>query len=305
MKVLITGGAGFIGSHIAEEILKRKEECEVVIYDNLSVGKKENIPKGCAFIKGDIRDKENLIKAMKNVDIVFHNAAFVSIRGSFEKVGETLESNFVGTLNVLEACVECGVKKIIFASSMDVYGEPEYVPVDEEHPLKTKSPYGLSKITGELLCKLFKDNHELDYIVLRYFNTYGTRQTLSSYVGVTTIFINQALKREPLTIHGDGKQTRDYIWVNDVAQANVLAAFSDTTGIFNIGSGKEVSVNQIADMIINRLGGKKVYLEAPPGEIKRMSADITKAKAVLGFKPTADLQEKISELIDWWKETKK
>ncbi len=301
MKVLITGGAGFIGSHIAEEILKSKKDCKVVVYDNLSVGKEENIPKGCVFIKGDIKDKKSLVEAMRGVDVVFHDAAFVSIRGSFEKVRETLETNFIGTLNVLEACVESKVKKIVFASSMDVYGEPKYVPVDESHPLITKSPYGLSKITGELMCKIFKERHGLDYVALRYFNTYGTRQTLSSYVGVTTIFINKALKGEPLTIHGDGSQTRDYVWVKDVARANVLAAFSDASGVFNVGSGKEVSVNQIADMIIKNIGGEKTYLEAPPGEIKRIAADIAKAKKEFGFEPTATLEEKIPELIKAWK----
>lgn len=301
MKVLITGGAGFIGSHIAEEVLKSKKDCKVIVYDNLSVGKMQNVPKECTFIEGDIRDKQKMIETMKGVDIVFHNAAFVSIRGSFEKIRETMESNFVGTLNVLEACVEAGVKKIIFASSMDVYGEPEYVPVDESHPLKTKSPYGLSKITGELMCKIFKEKHGLGYVVLRYFNTYGTRQTLSSYVGVTTIFINKTLKGEPLTIFGDGKQTRDYVWVNDVAKANVLAAFSNVTGIFNVGSGIETSVNQIAEAVIKNLGGKKTYIDAPQGEIKRMVADMTKAKKVLNFEPSTTLEQKIPELIDWWK----
>ena len=301
MKILITGGAGFIGSHIAEEILKTKQNCKVVVYDNLTVGKKENIPQGCVFIKGDIRDKKKLIEVMKDVDVVFHNAAFVSIRGSFERLQETLETNFMGTLNVLEACVEADVKKIVFASSMDVYGEPQYIPVDEKHPLITRSPYGLSKINGELLCKTFKENYGLDYVILRYFNTYGTRQTLSSYVGVTTIFINKALNEKSLTVFGDGNQTRDYVWVKDVARANILAGFSDATGIFNVGSGQELSVNQIADMVIKNLGGEKKYLDEPPGEIQRISADIKKAKEILGFQPKGKLEEKIPELIDWWK----
>jgi UDP-glucose 4-epimerase len=304
MRVLITGGAGFIGSHIAEEILKTKKDCKVVVYDNLTVGKMKNIPEGCVFIKGDVRDKNSLIEAMENVDVVFHNAAFVSIRGSFERLRETLESNFMGTLNVLEACVEANVKKIVFASSMDVYGEPQYVPVDEKHPLNTKSPYGLSKVTGELLCKVFKETYGLDYVILRYFNTYGTRQTLSSYVGVTTIFINKALNKDILTVFGNGNQTRDYVWVNDVARANVLAGFSNVVGIFNVGSGQEVSVNQIADMIIKNLGGEKKYLDAPPGEIQRISADMKKAKEVLGFQPQGKLEEKMPELIEWWKQQK-
>ena len=256
--------------------------------------------KDCIFVKGDIKNKNELSKAMKNVDIVFHNAAFVSIRGSFEKIRETLETNFLGTLNVFESAKENNVKKIIIASSMDVYGEPQYLPVDEKYPLNTKSFYGLSKINGEMLCKTFEESHGIRCIALRYFNTYGIRQTPSPYVGVITTFINQALKKEPLTVYGDGNQTRDYVWVKDVAQTNILAAFSEKSGIFNVGSGEEFSVNQIADLIIKHLGGKKIYLKAPPGEIKKIRSDISKAKKELGYEPKGKLSKILPELIDWW-----
>jgi UDP-glucose 4-epimerase len=297
MKFLITGGAGFIGSHIAEELINKGE---VVVFDNLSVGKMEFVPDGCSFIKGDIKNKEEISNAMKDVDVVFHDAAFVSIRGSFEKIREVLENNFLGTLNVFESAKDNNVSKIIFASSMDVYGEPQHLPVDENHPLNTKSLYGLSKITGEMLCKAFEEKYGIKCTILRYFNTYGIRQTPSPYVGVITTFIVQALGKKPLTIHGDGNQTRDYVWVKDVAQTNVLAAFSKESGIFNVGSGEEISVNQIADLVIQYLNGEKVYLENPPGEIKKMRADISRTKKLLNYNPKGRLVEMLPSLIQWW-----
>ena len=300
MKFLITGGAGFIGSHIAEEILKEKKG-EVVVFDNLSVGNENNIPQGCAFIKGDIRNKGEVEEAMKGVDIVFHDAACVTIRGSFEKFKEVAETNCLGTKNVFNAAKKAGAKKIVFASSMGVYGEPEYLPVDEDHTLNPNSPYGLSKEMGELYCQILEKEHGIETVALRYFNTYGTRQTPSPYVGVITTFINQALSGQPLTIFGTGQQTRDFVWVKDIVQANLLAAFSGTTGIFNIGSGQEISVNQIADMIIGHLGGEKKYIENPATEINRISADIKKAKEELGYSPKGELSQLMPSLIDWWK----
>jgi UDP-glucose 4-epimerase len=297
MKFLIIGGAGFIGSHIAEGLV---DKGEVVIFDNLSVGNKGFVPNGCTFIEGDIKNKKEISDAMKDVDVVFHDAAFVSIRGSFEKIREVFESNFLGTLNVFESAKDNNVNKIIFASSMDVYGEPQYLPVDENHSLNTKSLYGLGKITGEMLCKTFEEKYGIKCTALRYFNTYGIRQTPSPYVGVITSFINQALEKKPLTVYGDGNQTRDYVWVKDVAQANILAAFSEKTGVFNIGSGEEVSVNHIADFIIKNLGGKKIYLKAPPGEIKKMRADISRAKKLLNYEVKGKLSEILPTLIEWW-----
>lgn len=298
MKFLVTGGAGFIGSHIAEELVQSKEG-KVLIFDDLSVGKKENIPKGCEFIKGDIREKKKLFEAMKDVDVVFHNAAFVSIRGSFEKLRKELDANCLGTLNVLGTAIERGVKKIILASSMAVYGEPKYLPVDEKHPLNPISPYGLSKVRGEMYCKIFEE-HGITPVVLRYFNTYGTRQTPSPYVGVITTFVNQALRKKPLTIFGDGSQTRDFVWVKDVARANISAAFSKVKGEFNIASGTEISINQLADLIIKHLGGRKVFLKEPLGEVKRIYADISKAKRLLNYKPQGKISKLLPELINWW-----
>jgi len=299
MKFLVTGGAGFIGSHIAEELI-RTGKGEVIVFDDLSVGKAENIPAGCTFIEGDIRHKKKLARAMKDVDLVFHNAAFVSIRGSFERLREELDINCLGTLNVLEAAVERGVKKVIFASSMAVYGEPRYLPVDDEHPLNPISPYGLSKARGEQYCKIFREKHGLSTVALRYFNTYGMRQSPSPYVGVITTFINQALNGEPLTVFGDGNQARDFVWVKDVARANILAAFSDVNGAFNVGSGIETSINQLADLVMKYLGGKTIHLEKPPGEVTRIVADISRTRKLLNYEPQGDLSQLLPTLIEGW-----
>jgi UDP-glucose 4-epimerase len=300
MKFLITGGAGFIGSNIAKKLIEG-EKGEVVVLDNLSVGKKENIPQGCDFIEGDIKNKADLAKVMKGVDVVFHDAALVTIRGSFEKFQETVETNYLGTQNVLETASEAGVKKIVFASSMGVYGESRYLPVDEKHSLDTVSPYGLSKIMGELLCQLFEKNYNITPVILRYFNTYGVGQTPSPYVGVITTFINQGLRGDPLTIFGDGKQTRDFVWVEDIASANLLAALSGARGVFNVGSGKEISINEIAEPIAKALGVEIVHQDNPSGEIKKIVADISKAKEVLGYKPEGEIFRILPSLIDWWR----
>ena len=303
LKFLITGGAGFIGSHIAEKLIKQ-DRGEVVVFDNLSVGQKENIPQGCQFIQGDIRNKTEITKAIGGVDIIFHDAAFVSIRKSFDKLEEEFENNCLGTLNVLRAAEKNKVKKIIFASSMAVYGQPEKLPVSENHKTQPNSPYGLSKLRGEIYCQIFAKNTGLKYTILRYFNTYGIKQTPSDYVGVTTIFINQALNQKPMTIFGDGKQTRDFVWVEDIAEANLLAAFSDKQGIYNIGSGNQISINELAVGIKKELGGEIVYQEAPGGEIDHIEADISKAQKELAYQPKGDFFKILPEIIKWWQENK-
>jgi len=297
---MVTGGCGFIGSHIVEKILE--EGKEVIVFDDLSVGKKNNISHSTEFIQGDIKDTKALKGAMQDVDVVFHNAAFVSIRGSFEKIRKDIETNCLGTLNVLEAASDAGVKKLIFASSMAVYGEPKNLPVAENHPLKPVSPYGYSKMIGEHYCKIFEEQRGLKTLCLRYFNAYGIRQTPSDYVGVATIFINNVLTGKPMKIFGDGNQTRDFVWVKDIANANILAADSNVSNeSINVASGSEISINQLAIVIKSNLGGTIKFAPRVPGEITRIVADINKAKKVLGFLPEGNFQKQLPGIIEWWK----
>jgi UDP-glucose 4-epimerase len=240
---------------------------------------------------------------MKDVDIVFHNAAYVSIRGSFQAMREELEANALGTLNVLEAAANSSVEKVVLASSMAVYGEPQRLPVKETDPCSPTSPYGLSKLRGEFYAVSLALERGLKFVALRYFNTYGLRQKPSPYVGVITTFIRQALEGKPLTVFGDGNQTRDFVWVKDIARANVLSAMSEATGIFNVGTGIELSINQIADMVIEVLGGSKGHQEKPPGEVTRIIADISKAKRAFGYYPEGRLERILPSIIDYHRES--
>jgi UDP-glucose 4-epimerase len=299
-KAFITGGAGFIGSHIAEKLLNSGKK--VVIFDNLSVGSIDNIPKGAEFIKGDILNQKELENAMKGCDTVFHDAAFVSIRGSFDKLRHEINSNILGTLNVFEAAVNTGVKKLIYASSMAVYGHPQNIITKESDLTLPNSFYGFSKLRGEEYAKFFEKEHGLKTVCLRYFNTYGEKQTPSPYVGVTTIFINNVLNNKPMIVYGDGNQTRDFVWVKDIAQANYLAAESNVSNeIFNVGSGKSLSIIEIAKLIQERMGGKIEFGPVPKGEIRNITADISKIKEKLNFKPKGEFNKELDNIIKWWK----
>jgi UDP-glucose 4-epimerase len=311
-RYLVTGGAGFIGSHIVRKLIA-SGETDIVIYDDLSVGSIDNVPepdsyKG-VFVKGDIRNYEQLNAAMQGVDVVLHNAAFVSIRGSFDKMREELSTNCLGTLNVLESAGTCGIRKVIFASSMAVYGQPNYLPVDEVHPTNPISPYGMSKLRGEMYLKILSEEYGYDAVTLRYFNTYGSGQTLSNYVGVTTIFINYMLDHEPITMLGDPEKTRDFVWVEDVADANVYAAMNNVTGTFNIGSGKETSIGEIAGRVMEAFGRdpreEMIRKPAPKGEIGNVCADIRQARKYLNYNPKGNLSKAIPEIVAWWKEKNK
>jgi len=299
MRYLVTGGAGFIGSHIVE-LLLQEPNAEAAVLDKLSRGSRDNLFPGCEFIHGDIGDRMAVREAMTGTDIVFHDAAFVSIRGSFDRLRDDIATNCLGTATVFEEAARARVRKIVFASSMAVYGQPESTTAAEDTPAVPVSPYGLSKLRGEMVLRMFAEKHGFEHASLRYFNTYGTRQTPSDYVGVMTTFIRQALQGEPLTVYGDGKQTRDFVHVGDIARANLLAARPGVTGVFNIGSGVELSINQLADMILELLGGGKVCLPAPPGEIDRICADITRAESELGYEPQTTIRTALPEIIEYW-----
>jgi len=265
----------------------------------MSVGSPDNVPPGCRLIVGDIRSLAELKAAMRGIDVVFHNAAFVSIRGSFHARRMELETNALGTLNVFETAADSNVEKVVFASSMAVYGEPRRFPVSETDSCSPISPYGLSKLRGELQGLGLAEERGLEFVALRYFNTYGVGQRQSPYVGVITTFVKQALRDEPLTVFGDGNQTRDFVSVEDVANANVLAGLSKSTGVFNIGSGIEVSINDIARMVINVLGGRTIRRDSPPGEVARIVADISKARKELHYSPEGKLEKILPKIADY------
>ncbi|ACL75333.1 NAD-dependent epimerase/dehydratase family protein [Ruminiclostridium cellulolyticum] len=301
MRFLITGGAGFVGCHIAKQLLDENKG-EVIIYDNLSSGKLQNIPTGCRFIEGDIRDSKKIEEVLEGVDVVFHNAAFVSIRNSYTMLKEEMDINCYGTQNILEGMVKQRVRKIVFASSMAAYGWPRQIPITEDCDLAPISPYGFSKARCELYCKIFAKRFGISYVILRYCNIYGIKQTLSPYVGVLTTFINQALSSQPITVNGDGEQIKDFVNVEDIAHANLLAMEYEKNDIFNIGSGIKTSVNQLADMVLSNFkDGKKIYMPLPEGEVDSICADISKAQNLLGYKAEGDLEKLLPQIIEWWK----
>lgn len=300
-KALVTGGAGFIGSHLVNSLLNKG--IDVVVLDNLSMGRKENVPDGARLIVGDVLDYDALTSALNDgIDIVFHEAAIVSIRESAKNFYNDAMTNIMGTLNVLRASIDCGVKKMVFASSMAVYGDsPDKTPVaegDNEQPI---AAYGLSKLSSEQYLLLMAESNPIDIICLRYFNTFGENQTYTPYVGVITIFANRLFKGEPPVIFGDGNQTRDFIYVKDIVEANIKAMYADIhKGIFNVGTGIGTSVNQIAKLLIDRInpGIKPVYTNAGPGELLYSVADTRKIRDKLNFSPGYSIQDSINKVLD-------
>ncbi len=302
-KVAVTGGLGFIGSHL---ISKLNEDNDVVIIDNQTSGNIKNIEE-LDFTKidtdfGDIT-KTNLEMIFEDVDYVFHMAAETSVLQSVNDPIKSNEVNITGTLKVLEAAKNCEVKKLILSSSSAVYGETETVPISEKNPVNPLSPYAVTKATGELYCKVYSEIYELSTIALRYFNVFGPKQDpKSQYAAVIPIFIDKLLKNESPIIYGDGKQTRDFISVKQVVEANILAAKSNETGSYNIGLGKSTSINQLYEMIKTIIGKdiKPIYENERAGEIKHSVADISKAKS-LGYTPKNDFIEELTETIEWFK----
>ena len=300
-KALVTGGAGFIGSQLAEALLKKG--IQVVVVDNLSMGKRESVPDGTTFVEGDILSFDVLQEALSEVDVVFHQAAKVSIRASNRAFYEDAQTNIMGTLNLLKACMESNVRKFIYASSMAVYADSKTpVPIDETYPTEPISPYGIAKLASEKYCLKVTKELGIDSVVLRYFNTYGQGQTFTPYVGVITIFINRLLEEKPPLIFGTGEQRRDFVYVGDVVNANLEAMECNVSGeIFNIGTGIATSVNEIASLLCSKINPKiqPLFVEEQTGELKNSVADITKALRILGFAPKANLEDKIDEIIDW------
>lgn len=293
-KAIVTGGAGFIGSHLVDALIS--DGIEVSVIDNLSTGKKENLNPRAKFFNVDVCNLNDIKHLFSGIDIVFHLAAVASVQYSIENPKETNDINVGGTLNVLLSAKEAGVKRLVFSSSSSVYGDVDKIPTDESCKINPKSPYALHKYTGELYCRLFSEIYNLETVCLRYFNVYGPRQNPNgAYASVIAKFSDLKRNKEVLTITGDGSQTRDFIFVEDVARANIFAAKSDRVSkgeVINIGSGKKYSVNEIAKII----GGptKNIPQRVEP---KDSMADISLAKFLLDWEPNTSLEDGLSILL--------
>ena len=307
-EILVTGGAGFIGSNLVDRLLG--DGFNVKVIDDLSTGDKQNLShlennESFEFIEGNIRDFDLIKKTVKGIDAVFHEAALVSVTRSVEDPLLSNEINVKGSLNLLKASVNANVKRFVYASSCAVYGDAEVLPISEDLSAKPLSPYAVDKLATEKYAQVFYDTYGLETVGLRYFNVYGPRQKHGQYGGVISSFIKNFSENKPPTIYGDGEQTRDFVNVKDVVDANMLAlSRRDIAGeVFNISSGKAFTINKIVK-IIQKITGKEsidpIYAEPRLGDIKHSYANITKAQRNLNFEPKVMLEKGLEQLIKWY-----
>lgn len=300
MKVLVTGGAGFIGSHLVDRLVANGHAVAVV--DNLSTGRMENLNSAAKFYNLDIRSNDlQTVFDTERPDMVSHHAAQIDVRQSLVDPCFDTQVNVAGMVNVLECCRKNDVCKVVFASSGGaIYGEPENLPVDEDHPVKPEAPYGLAKSVGEQYLNLYQRLFGISCISLRYGNVYGPRQDPSGEAGVVAIFIGRLLKGEQPVIYGDGEQTRDYVYVGDIVEANIAALETSVSGAYNIGTGVGTSVNDLYEVITGTFNIDKFpdYQPARHGEINHIVLGSAKAKKALGWSPVTDLADGIYRTID-------
>ena len=306
---LVTGGAGFIGSHLVERLVQVDQRVRVI--DNLSTGKKENLEpffSEIEFIEGDVRDLELLREAMDGVDYVLHQAAIPSVPRSVKDPLTTNSANVDGTLNVLVAARDAGVKRVVYASSSSVYGDSLKLPKQETMTPEPRSPYAVSKLAGELYCQVFHHVYGLETACLRYFNIFGPRQDPNSqYSGVVAKFITSLLEGKQVTIFGDGEQSRDFTYVENVVEANLLAVKADgvSGGVFNIACGERLSVNELARLLAEIVGAdpqlEPLYAAPRPGDVLHSQADILKAKELLGYEVEVGTREGLERTVEWYK----
>jgi nucleoside-diphosphate-sugar epimerase len=304
-RALVTGGAGFIGSHMVDKLVEAG--AEVTVLDNLDTGRMENIAqhkgnRNFRFVKGDIRDFGLVKKLVKDVDAVFNLAAIASVQLSVEDPLLVNDVNVKGTLNLLKASADSDVKRFVQASSAAVYGDAQTLPVREDFMPKPLSPYAVSKLAAESYAMVFNRVYGLETVCLRFFNVYGPRQANNPYSGVITIFVNDLLGNLPPRIFGDGEQTRDFVFVDDVVSATMLALTERCAvgEIFNVASGKATSINEIVRILQELMGKeslKPVHEEAREGDIRHSWASIEKAKALLGYDPMFTLEKGLGELV--------
>ncbi len=310
MKVLVTGGAGFIGSHLADGLLAAGHQ--VVVVDNESTGKREYVPAGATYIRGDVANLQDLEAAFEaGLDAVCHVAGQVSIIRSFTDPIADLRTNVQGTINTLQLCVRYKVPRLIYASSMTNYGHTEVLPIPETHPCKPTSYYGITKYAAERYVETTASRSDLEFALhatsFRMYNVYGPRQALDNpYQGVSGIFLGNLLRHEPITIFGDGEQTRDFIYIGDVVRAWVTALDKETSfgRVMNIGSGRRLSINQLADAVLRAFNQSRStwevhYQAGRPGEQRHFEADVSRAAKQLGWKPAVSFEDGFAETLRW------
>ncbi len=302
-KALVTGGAGFIASHVVDLLISKGLQVSVI--DNLSSGKRENLNKDATFYESDIRDSD-MIKIIGDVnpDVIIHHAAQISVRESVSDPGHDASINILGSLNLLEASVKSGVKKFIFASTGGaIYGEQDYFPADELHPVRPISPYGIAKLSVEKYLFYYKEVCGLDYVALRYSNVYGPRQDPHGEAGVVAIFSQKMLANEQPLINGDGNQTRDFVYVKDVAEANLIALKGNVSGEINIATGLETTVNELFRVTNNIVGGEVEEVHGPSmkGEQLRSVLNSSLAKKTLNWESKINLEDGLRETVDYFR----
>ena len=302
MKVLVTGGAGFIGSHVVEALLEAG--ARVVVLDDLSAGRRENLGPGVNFHPLDVcRPEVAVVVEQERPDVVVHLAAQVSLPRSLEDPLEDARVNVLGTVNVLEACRRHGVRRVVYASSAAVYGEPVHLPVTEEHPVAPLAGYGVSKYAGECYVRAYHHLYGLEYCILRYANVYGPRQGLTGEGGVVGVFAAALAAGRPLEIHGDGRQSRDFVYVKDAAAATVAAAFGGSQGVFNVSTGRPTTINELASLALELSGVRTVLRHGPPrpGDVRHSYLDPARVGRGLGWVPRYSLPQGVAETLAWWK----
>ncbi len=301
MKVVVTGGAGFIGSNLAEELSNRYE---VTVLDDLSTGRESNLSGlDVEFARGSILDTELLARTFRDARFVFHEGALPSVQRSVEDPARSNMVNVNGTLNVLLAARDAGVAKVLFASSSSVYGDTPVLPKVESMTPAPMSPYAVTKLTDEHYCRVFTALYGLPTVALRYFNVFGPKQDpASQYAAVIPNFITRILAGEPPVIHGDGRQTRDFTFVRDVVSANILAAESDAVGVFNVACQKRIDLLELAGTIMDLVGTRvdPIHEASRPGDVRDSLADISRASDAFGYAPRYTLTDGLKETIQWF-----
>jgi UDP-glucose 4-epimerase len=303
VKILVTGGAGFIASHLSDRLIELGHD--VVIVDDLSKGKLENLPPQSKFYEMDIRDKSLAdVFSAELPEVVFHHAAHADVTQSVRDPQHDASVNILGSLNLLECCREYKVRKFIYANTGGaLYGEPDYIPADEAHPIAPVSPYGVSKHVVEQYLHTYHVNHGLDYTSLRYPNVYGPRQDPHGEAGVVAIFAIQLLTGRQPVIFGDGSKTRDYLYVGDIVDANILALNSKASDIYNLGRGIEVTDLEVFESVREAVGSqtKPVFAEVRPGEVEHIALDASKAENGLGWKCRVNLADGIAAAVEYYR----